>query len=324
MSAPPQSGWELTTGHRQLSPAARRTPSSVLRRPSSGPRRPAALFFVTCHASLQNAFPASFCLLLPLVFARIPLPAWMKRLWRSCSEVVRVILAGRGTMASPEFENECKRLYAETRTDLLKRQLSNAENYDKAVLSLATGVLGFSLVFIKDIVPFTNAESMWALKVSWSLLFMAILSTLLSFVASQKGIKRQLDYAERYYLKREEEYLNKTNWPARVTNYLNMAAGGFFCVAIIATIWFVSTNMSGGSMMTKSSENNSTPLREGAPIPSMQKVPAGQGERGAPIPELQPVTQPEPAAQPQANPSTDSQGSAGQQSGGDSAETGNP
>ncbi len=71
-------------------------------------------------------------------------------------------------MANPEFEDERKRLYSETRTDLLKRQLSNAENYDKAVLSLATGVLGFSLVLLKDIVPSTNAEGMWALKMKMS------------------------------------------------------------------------------------------------------------------------------------------------------------
>jgi hypothetical protein len=52
-----------------------------------------------------------------------------------------------------DLATEKRRLLAETRADLLKRQLSNAENYDKAVLSLSTAFLGFSLAFLKDLAP---------------------------------------------------------------------------------------------------------------------------------------------------------------------------
>ena len=52
---------------------------------------------------------------------------------------------------------ERQRLYEEYRKDLLARQLSNAQNFDKAVLSLSTAGLGFSLAFIKDIIPLTKA-----------------------------------------------------------------------------------------------------------------------------------------------------------------------
>jgi hypothetical protein len=38
-------------------------------------------------------------------------------------------------------------------SDLLKRQVSNSENYDRAILSLATLFLGLSFAFLKDIVP---------------------------------------------------------------------------------------------------------------------------------------------------------------------------
>jgi hypothetical protein len=43
-------------------------------------------------------------------------------------------------------------MYSEVRQDLLKRQFSNAENFDKAILSLSTAGLGFSLAFLKDLV----------------------------------------------------------------------------------------------------------------------------------------------------------------------------
>jgi hypothetical protein len=69
MFAPATSDCELTTAHRELL------------------RRPAALLLLTYH---KNAFLPSLCLLLPPVFARIPLPTWMKHLWRSCDETVGV------------------------------------------------------------------------------------------------------------------------------------------------------------------------------------------------------------------------------------------
>jgi hypothetical protein len=233
-------------------------------------------------------------------------------------------------MPSSESEEECKRLYGETRADLLKRQLSNAENYDKAILSVATATLGFSLVFLKDIVPTPRATDLWVLKMSWFLLSMAIISTLSSFISSQAGINAQLKYAEKYYLGQDEKYLNKTNWPARITDYLNIASGGFFVLAIIATICFVSTNISGGPAMTKGSKNTSNPLREGASIPSMQKVPAGGEGRGAPVPAMQAVTQSQgamqsqPATQSQANPTTGQQGNGGAQIEGNSPKAPTP
>ena len=60
-----------------------------------------------------------------------------------------------------------QKLLAETRADLLKRQLSNSENYDKAVISLSTAFLGLSLAFLKDLVPIQRAEWLWLLYGSW-------------------------------------------------------------------------------------------------------------------------------------------------------------
>lgn len=60
-----------------------------------------------------------------------------------------------------------QRLLAETRADLFKRQLSNAENYDKAILSLSTAFLGLSFAFMKDHVPAHQAEWLYLLYGSW-------------------------------------------------------------------------------------------------------------------------------------------------------------
>ena len=88
---------------------------------------------------------------------------------------------------------ERKKLHDSLRDELLKRQLSNSENLDRAILMLSSAGLGLSLLFIKD--PFPLSEAAWKLLLysSWILFGSAILSTLVSFFVSQQGIKKQLE-----------------------------------------------------------------------------------------------------------------------------------
>lgn len=144
---------------------------------------------------------------------------------------------------SDEERKKREELYAETRKDLLTRQLSNSERFDGAILTLSTAALGLSLAFIKDVVSFEKAQVTEWLIVSWWLFGCAIVSTLLSFIASQLGIRKQLRYAEKYYLNEKIEYLNKRNIPARATDFLNYASAILFVVALVCTIIFVSENL---------------------------------------------------------------------------------
>lgn len=211
-------------------------------------------------------------------------------------------------------KEERDKIYASTRHDLLARNLSNSEKYDNAILTLSTGVLGASLAFIKDVVPLERSEYIPLLKLSWWLFGAAVVSTLVSFIVSQRAIKRQLEYAEEYYIKKKEEYLTKENGPATWTDRINYASGAFFIAGIIATVIFVSVNIKGGPTMSKDSKqplNEGSPvpklqrltgipekqdttyqhLQGGAPVPSMQKIETAPEKKGAPVPAMQPVTQ---------------------------------
>jgi len=121
--------------------------------------------------------------------------------------------------------------------------LSNSEKFDSAILTLSTGALGISSAFIKDIVSIEIAQNLWLLKTSWWLFGLSIISTLASFVASQRGITRQLKYAEEYYLNKKDEYLKKRNYPAILTEFFNYSSRTLFVVAIIFTIFFVISNI---------------------------------------------------------------------------------
>lgn len=150
---------------------------------------------------------------------------------------------GEKTPESFTPSDDGKRTYSETRKDLLTRLLSNSEAYDKAILSLSSALLGVSLAFIKDIVHLGQACHKELLYFSWYLFAAAIIITLISFIMSNLGIKKQLKYAEKYYLEGESEYLKKLNIYARLTEVVNILSGGCFVGAVILTVLFVTRNI---------------------------------------------------------------------------------
>ena len=133
--------------------------------------------------------------------------------------------------------------YLQFRERLLENQLSNAEGLDRAILSLSSAGLGLSLAFIKDIVPLNIAHQIWLLELSWLFFAGAIISTLISYLTSQAGIKKQLEYSEQYYIEGKEEFFNSPNYPAQVTEWLAYVSAGMFIFAIIFTTLFVVKNI---------------------------------------------------------------------------------
>jgi len=175
-------------------------------------------------------------------------------------------------------------LYAKTRDDLLRRQLSNSENADRAVLTVSAAALGFSLAFIKDIVPLGTATCPALLYLSWLFFVLATVITLASFFTSQRAIAAQLTLAERYYLQHEEDALKTRPMLATITDWLNLAGVVCFVVGILATCNFVAINL---GKDTKMAERK--PAMDGASIPNLQTMPDGLVQKGASIPTMQPA-----------------------------------
>lgn len=211
-------------------------------------------------------------------------------------------------MAEDNAFEERKKLYAETRTDLLKRQLSNSENADRAILSVSTASLGFSLAFIKDIILINLADFQVFLYVSWCFFSLAIITTLTSFYTSQKAIEEQLQNADDYYLKFDESASQRRPRFAILTERLN-TAGSFLLVAgILLTCFFVGFNLMKGKVMStkhtamdgatvpnlqRASQIPNT-INKGATIPTLQSVPVNP-QGGATVPSMQKVPTPPPS-----------------------------
>ena len=136
-----------------------------------------------------------------------------------------------------------EKLFEEFKREIDKRQLSNSENFDKAVLAYSSAGLALSLGFLKDIVPLAKASYKCLLFTSWALFVLAVIVTIISFLVSQKGLSKQLKLSVDYYLGCEEDAPTKGNGWATATEVMPFVAGISFVVAIICTTFFVYFNV---------------------------------------------------------------------------------
>jgi len=121
--------------------------------------------------------------------------------------------------------------YLDERKSLNEAERESARSFDKAIITLSAGALGFSITFIRQIASDPRSDTLWFLAVAWVALGLALLAILFSFLLSQSAIRRQRDILD-------EEQENKTparqqvNVPAIYTNRLNWIAMGFFVIGV--------------------------------------------------------------------------------------------
>jgi hypothetical protein len=178
--------------------------------------------------------------------------------------------------------DEYRKVYEDLKSELFKRQLSNSENFDKAILAYSTASLGFSLAFLKDFVPITKAAHAWLLYASWWLFVMSVIVTLFSFLVSQWAIAKQLKINERYYLDRKDDALNDSNVFARITEWLNLLSGIAFVFAVMFTTLFVTANLENEATMFLDKKLFE---QKGAPVPPVQRIPQSNDRQ---VPQQQP------------------------------------
>jgi len=191
-----------------------------------------------------------------------------------------------------EEQSRATEMFDSFRDELLKRDLSNTENYDKSILTLSAAALGLSLTAIRFIVPLETAEHLWLVIWGWILLLGSIFSSLAAFFVSNKAIEIQIHHAEDYYIRCVAEAFNKKNVYLKINSILNNATGLMFAVAITAIVAFVTLNITPGDIpMSKKGEDKTTTvnIRESANIPSMTKTPSDTdiGVNSANIPTMQ-------------------------------------
>ena len=143
-----------------------------------------------------------------------------------------------------EEQAEAKRMYDRLRDDLMKRDLSNTENYDRAIFTVSSAFLGASIAFIKFVVPWEHAALIPLLIFCWAFLFLALTFSIFSYPLGNRALALRKHQAERYYLHEDEDAFNERNPPEVLNKFLNVAAGVLLVLAMLLLIIFVSINIS--------------------------------------------------------------------------------
>lgn len=191
-------------------------------------------------------------------------------------------------------DKERVRVYEKIREELTNIQTSNAENFDKSILTLSSAGLGISLVFLDKFINISEAQYKDLLYFSWVLFVSAIITTLVSFILGQKGIKVHLKYAEKYYLEEDEGYLLKKNKFQIFVDVYAYFTIIFFISAIIFLMIFVFINIpKGDTTMATENKNKIELLTDSVAINNLQKVQSTEMKRSIPINNLQPIKAPD-------------------------------
>ncbi len=141
-------------------------------------------------------------------------------------------------------EQEEYKAYLEERKLLIEAERETAQQFDKAILTLAAGALALSITFMQQIVPHPKSESIYPLIGAWISFCLSMLLTLISFLTSQAACRRQRDI-----LDEEMSQINKKssgtkdNKAAFWTNQLNYFSIGFFILGVILLIVFSAINL---------------------------------------------------------------------------------
>jgi hypothetical protein len=137
---------------------------------------------------------------------------------------------------------EDRRIFESARDHLNEASLKNTEALDKAILALSSSGLALSISFIRSIVPMDEAIEVWILKAGWLLFVLALMSTVISFLASSSAIIEERKQIYAYYIQGDEQAGFSSNLWGFVTYWINRIAVLAFVLGVIMTVIFVWLN----------------------------------------------------------------------------------
>jgi hypothetical protein len=112
----------------------------------------------------------------------------------------------------------------------------SSKQYDRNVLYIASGALGLSMTFIKDIVDFTNVECKILLMISWFVLVGVILMSLISHYFSMKALNQKLATIN-------DDNDPKSKWLDEIVGILNLLMLIFLPFGIMMLFIFIYINI---------------------------------------------------------------------------------
>jgi len=136
-------------------------------------------------------------------------------------------------------DEEKREIYLQERKTLIELQKTSFQQFDKAILALSSGGLGFSLLIFNNVIDPKQIECKALLILSWICFGIAMLSTLMSFYFSIRAFDKRLEslnkflMGEEYKVTIEESILTMHIRNLNVSSVLCVVLGVFFLFLFI-------------------------------------------------------------------------------------------
>lgn len=176
-------------------------------------------------------------------------------------------------------EDENRRLYEELRKETVMLKKSNAENYDKAVLTLSSLFLGAIFTYINEIWPINSSNYTGLIYISIMAFFISIIVCIISYMVGQKLLDIALKNGKIDYLENKTPDRTEENKYYSWNFWLNTTAGIGLIVGIItlAAFFFVNNNID-KTQETKINIGNDR-IKSEVVTPEINKTTNKQGEK---------------------------------------------
>ena len=133
--------------------------------------------------------------------------------------------------------------YQQERQASIEAEHSDAEHYDRWLLTLSAGALGISIAFLKDIAPNPDPSTHCWLITAWTSLIAAITATVGSMQVSQWAFQRYRALLDKQHAGNPEA--SQRNNPKTVLQWLNWLSLFLFVTGISALAVFSFQNLPG-------------------------------------------------------------------------------
>jgi hypothetical protein len=151
----------------------------------------------------------------------------------------RIILNIEGELCEPgpEEVEARKKIFDSFRGEADKRHLSNAENFDKSVLTYANAGLALSITLFKDLFVEVGLRGKVMLAASWAGFTLSVLFVIVSFLVSQSALLDQVKLAEHYLLWFDDSCNRVSKWK-RYADAATYCAAAAFCIGVLCSVVF--------------------------------------------------------------------------------------
>ena len=126
----------------------------------------------------------------------------------------------------------------EYRNNLIASKQSSQNTLDKYLISLSSGALGLSIIFVNNIIKDNSIYCKSLLTISWILFSITILLVLISFFSSIHSFSKAISQTDSNSIHNEEPG-GTWNIFTKILNVINII---FFILGLIFLLTFVSIN----------------------------------------------------------------------------------